>query len=133
MTVTAPMPAAAPASPALAPALVEIHDGERWHPVVPYAQLTPGRGVPVLLGEEQIALFRDPAGALHALAHRDPFSGAHVMARGLLGSRGDVPVLVSPMYKQAFDLRTGECLDEAEAPDGTEARLRVWPTRIRTP
>ncbi|NEA43724.1 nitrite reductase (NAD(P)H) small subunit [Streptomyces sp. SID11385] len=124
-TTTAPAPAGTTPT-----AVVEIHDGERWHPVVPYAHLTPGRGVPVLVDGAQIALFRDHAGSLHALAHRDPFSGAHVMARGLLGSRGGVPVLVSPMYKQAFDLRTGECLDEATAPDGTEARLRVWRVRV---
>ncbi|MEU6444229.1 nitrite reductase (NAD(P)H) small subunit [Streptomyces sp. NPDC047046] len=130
MTTTAPVVATPATTAPLPSAVVEIHDGTRWHPVVPYAHLTPGRGVPVLVDGAQIALFRDQAGAVHALAHRDPFSGAHVMARGLLGSRGGVPVLVSPMYKQAFDLRTGECLDEAVAPDGTEARLRVWRVRV---
>ncbi|GAA2532456.1 nitrite reductase small subunit NirD [Streptomyces koyangensis] len=120
----------APTAPART--LVEIHDGTTWVPVVPYEELTPGRGVPVLLGTEQIALYRDTAGRLYALDHRDPFSGAYVMARGLLGSRAGVPVVASPMYKQVFDLRTGECLDEEGGPEGTSARLRVWPVRTST-
>ncbi|MGV9428274.1 nitrite reductase (NAD(P)H) small subunit [Streptomyces sp. NPDC003656] len=110
--------------------VVEVHDGTRWIPVVPYADLVPGRGVALLLGGEQIALFRDRAGHLHAVGNRDPFSGAQVMSRGLLGSRGATPVVASPMYKQVFDLKTGACLDEPTAPDGTPARLPVW--RVRT-
>jgi len=35
-----------------------------------------------------------------------------VLSRGIVGSRGDVPTVASPMYKQAFDLRTGGCLDD---------------------
>lgn len=76
-----------------------------------------------------MAVFRDRAGALYAVDNRDPFSGAHVMSRGILGSRGDVPTVASPMYKQVFDLRDGRCLDESTAPDGTPAVLRVWPVR----
>ena len=36
-----------------------------------------------------------------------------MLARGIVGTRGDVPFVASPMHKQAFDLRTGECLDDA--------------------
>ncbi|MHA6758494.1 nitrite reductase small subunit NirD [Streptacidiphilus sp. PAMC 29251] len=108
---------------------VEIHDGERWVGVSTLDRLTPGRGVALLLGDHQIAAFRDRAGALYALDNRDPFSGAYVLSRGLIGSRGEVPVLISPMYKQAFDLRTGVCLDEDQAPDGSSSTLRTWPIR----
>ncbi|MFC1402895.1 MULTISPECIES: nitrite reductase small subunit NirD [Streptacidiphilus] len=110
---------------------VEIHDGQHWVQVCELDELLPGRGVAVLLGAEQVALFRDPADGLHALDNRDPFSGAHVLSRGLLGSRGPVQVLVSPMLKQAFDLDTGRCLDEDTAPDGSSATLRRWPVRSR--
>jgi nitrite reductase (NADH) small subunit len=34
------------------------------------------------------------------------------MARGILGSAGDRDTVASPMYKQVFDLRTGECLSD---------------------
>ncbi|MYQ47076.1 Rieske 2Fe-2S domain-containing protein [Streptomyces sp. SID4985] len=134
MTVAAAPPAVTATQ--LAPALghnstvVEVHDGTRWVPVLPYADLVPGRGVAVLLGGEQIALFRDRTGHVHAVGNRDPFSGAQVMSRGLMGSRGATPVVASPMYKQVFDLNTGSCLDEPTAPDGTPARLPVW--RVRT-
>ncbi|MFF3559693.1 nitrite reductase (NAD(P)H) small subunit [Streptomyces sp. NPDC002574] len=110
--------------------LVEIFDGTAWTPACPYEDLIPGRGVAVLITSgEQVALFRDRAGALYAVDNRDPFSGAHVLSRGILGSRGDAPTLASPMYKQVFDLRDGRSLDEDRAPDGTAAVLRVWPVR----
>jgi nitrite reductase (NADH) small subunit len=35
-----------------------------------------------------------------------------VMSRGIVGSRGDVPTVASPMFKQVYDLRTGQCLDD---------------------
>ncbi|MDX3078351.1 nitrite reductase small subunit NirD [Streptomyces sp. NPDC088354] len=110
--------------------VVEIFDGTAWTPACAYEDLIPGRGVAVLTtGGEQVALFRDRAGELYAVDNRDPFSGAHVLSRGILGSRGDAPTLASPMYKQVFDLRDGRCLDEDHAPDGTPAVLRVWPVR----
>ncbi|MFJ6698201.1 nitrite reductase small subunit NirD [Streptomyces sp. NPDC091272] len=105
--------------------------GGEWFGVCDYASLTPGRGVAALVGGEQIALYRDRSGTVHAVGNRDPFSGAHVISRGLLGSRGGVPVVLSPMYKQAFDLRTGVCLDDDETPGGEPATLPVWP--VRTP
>ncbi|GAA1245098.1 hypothetical protein GCM10009665_39900 [Kitasatospora nipponensis] len=109
---------------------VEIHDGSAWTPVCAYDDLIPGRGVAVLsAGGRQVAVFRDRAGALYAVDNRDPFSGAFVISRGILGSRGQAPTVVSPMYKQAFDLRDGRCLDEDTAPDGAPAALRVWPVR----
>ncbi|MFJ8740532.1 nitrite reductase small subunit NirD [Embleya sp. NPDC127516] len=109
--------------------MVEIACGTGWVAVCPYDRLIPGRGVAALIDGEQVAIFRDRTGALYALANRDPFSGAYVMSRGIVGRRGEVPTVASPMYKQVFDLRTGECLDESTAPDGTPAVLRTWPVR----
>jgi len=77
-----------------------------------YDALLPERGVAALVDGRQIALFRTHDGAVLALDNRDPFSGANVLSRGIVGSRGDVPTVASPMYKQVFDLRTGTCLDE---------------------
>lgn len=79
-----------------------------------YEALLPERGVAALLGDRQIALFRTHDGAVYALDNQDPFSGANVLSRGIVGSRGDVPTVASPMYKQVFDLRTGQCLDDPE-------------------
>ena len=69
-------------------------------------------GVAALVGGSAVALLRTHSGEVFALSNVDPFSGASVLSRGIVGSRGDVPVVSSPMYKQAFDLRTGACLDD---------------------
>ncbi|MEU3872379.1 MULTISPECIES: nitrite reductase small subunit NirD [Streptomyces] len=103
---------------------MEIRTGDQWLPACPYETLETGRGVAVLLAGRQVALFRDRGGAVYAVGNRDPFSGAHVISRGLLGSRDGAPVVISPMYKQAFDLRSGACLDEPGA------ALPVWPVRL---
>lgn len=114
--------------------LVELRTGPgRWTAVCRYRDLVPGRGVAVLVGAEQAAVFRDRSGAVYAVQNYDPFGGCHVIARGITGSRSGRLVVISPMYKQAFDLRTGECLDEQATADGSPARLRVWPVRIASP
>ena len=82
--------------------------------VCSYDALLPERGVAALLGEHQIALFRTYDGKVFALGNRDPYSQANVMSRGIVGNRGDVPTVASPMFKQVFDLRTGVCLDDPE-------------------
>ena len=69
-------------------------------------------GVAALVAGQAVAVFRSFDGSVFALSNVDPFSGASVLARGIVGPRGDVPVVTSPMYKQAFDLRTGACLDD---------------------
>ncbi|GAA4153596.1 nitrite reductase small subunit NirD [Actinomadura keratinilytica] len=88
--------------------------GGRWHPVCSYDELIPERGVCALIEGVQVAVFRTFAGELYALSNLDPFSGAHVISRGILGTRGGVPTVASPMYKEVFDLRTGVCLDDPQ-------------------
>ena len=71
---------------------------------------------------------------LFAIDNRDPVSGAYVLSRGIVGSRGGVPTVASPLHKQVYDLRSGHCLDlpgvavarhEARCRDGlVEVRLR---------
>ncbi|GAB4588433.1 nitrite reductase small subunit NirD [Nocardia sp. NPDC127526] len=75
--------------------------------------LIPGRGVAVLLkGGRQAALFLLPDGTLYAVGNIDPFGRAAVMSRGIVGDRGGVPVVASPLLKQAFSLIDGRCLDD---------------------
>ncbi|MEV0587793.1 nitrite reductase small subunit NirD [Nonomuraea sp. NPDC050310] len=93
-----------------------------WTPVCRVADLLPERGACALVGGRQVALFRDHTGHLHALDNLDPFSGAHVLSRGIVGSRGGEPTVASPMHKQVFSLRTGACLDD---PAVTVATYRV--------
>ncbi|MEU6859664.1 nitrite reductase small subunit NirD [Glycomyces sp. NPDC046736] len=81
-----------------------------------FDRLIPGRGVAALLADgSQVAVFRLADDSLYAVSNRDPFSGANVISRGLTGDRGGEPVVMSPLLKQAFSLKTGACLDDAAA------------------
>ncbi|WP_040797898.1 nitrite reductase small subunit NirD [Nocardia higoensis] len=78
--------------------------------------LIPGRGVAVLLrGGRQAALFLMADGTLSAVGNIDPFGRAAVMSRGIVGDRGGIPVVASPLLKQAFSLIDGHCLDDESA------------------
>ena len=85
-----------------------------WRSICPDAHLPVDRGVAALVDGEQVAVFRTSDAQLHAVSNLDPFSGAMVMSRGIVGSRGDRPTIASPIFKQVFDLETGRCLDDAE-------------------
>jgi nitrite reductase (NADH) small subunit len=97
----------------------------RWSAVCAYSRLEPERGVAALIDGAQVAIFRLHNGELFAIGHRDPFSGAHVMSRGIVGTRNDTPTVASPMHKQIYDLRTGECLDVPGI------RVPTYPVRCR--
>ncbi|MEJ3743734.1 nitrite reductase small subunit NirD [Actinomycetes bacterium KLBMP 9797] len=86
---------------------------QRWTAVCPYGRVDPERGVAALIDGEQVAIFRTFDGTLYAIGNRDPIGGAYVMSRGIVGTRGDAPTVASPLHKQVYDLRTGECLDQA--------------------
>jgi nitrite reductase (NADH) small subunit len=96
----------------------------RWVAACRLHDLLPERGVAALFGDVQVALFRLHDDSVHAVGNLDPFSAANVLSRGIVGTRGVAPVVVSPMHKQAFDLTTGACLD---APG---VRVPVYSTRV---
>lgn len=85
-----------------------------WTDVCTVDRLWVDRGAAALVQGEQVAIFRLADGEIVAVGHRDPFTGANVIARGIVGSRQDVPTVASPLHKQVFDLRTGRCLDDPE-------------------
>jgi nitrite reductase (NADH) small subunit len=85
----------------------------RWIDVCAVDDIVPDTAVCVLVGKRQIAVIRFGAAAdLYALDNFDPFSKAFVLSRGIVGDRGGAPKIASPIYKQSFDLRTGQCLDD---------------------
>ncbi|PSJ29251.1 nitrite reductase (NAD(P)H) small subunit [Streptosporangium nondiastaticum] len=112
-----PAPASAPApARASVPASLRVEAllGRRWHALCELGDLTPGRGVAVLLPDgQQAAVFVDRAGRAYAIGNQDPFSGAFVLARGPLGSAGGRPYVTSPPAGRRFDLTDGRCLDDA--------------------
>src|SRR5262245_14622040 len=102
-----------------------LNDVQVWTVACPYDYLIPNRGVGVLLDDgRQAALFRLDDGSLHAVGNIDPFCGAAVMSRGIVGDRGGRPTVQSPIKKQAFALDNGICLDDPDV------ALPVYATRI---
>jgi nitrite reductase (NADH) small subunit len=102
----------------------------RWETVCRYERLLPERGSAALLpggavGEPvQVALVRTHDGIVYAVGNVDPYSHAAVLSRGIVGDRGGVPTVTSPVYKQAFSLVDGRCLDEPEV------SVPTYPVRI---
>lgn len=103
-----------------------------WLAVCRLQDLVPERGAAVIVSGRQAAVFRTVDDDVHAIGNRDPFSQAFVLARGIVGTRGDRVVVASPMYKQAFDLVTGECLDApGVAVEAYDARVRDGVVELR--
>lgn len=96
----------------------------RWIDVCAVEEILPDTGVCALIGERQIAVVR-AGDRIYALDNFDPFSKAFVLSRGIVGDKGGAPKIASPIYKQSFDLRTGQCLDDPEV------SIRVHPVRVR--
>lgn len=95
-----------------------------WTDVCSVSRTTPDRGFAVLVDECPVAVFVLTGGDVYAVDHVDPFSGAPVMARGLVGSAGSTPTVASPLHKQRFELTTGRCIDDPAV------SIDVWPARI---
>jgi nitrite reductase (NADH) small subunit len=94
-----------------------------WVTVCAFDDLLPERGVAALVGAVQVAVFRTFDDELYAIGNVDPFTGASVLSRGIVGSRAGQPTVASPLHKQVFDLGTGACLDD----DAT--RVASYPVR----
>ncbi|MFP3464104.1 nitrite reductase small subunit NirD [Leifsonia sp. SIMBA_070] len=83
-----------------------------WVTACEVGDLEPSWGEAVLLRMRQIAVFLLGPREVYAVSHEDPDGGAPVMARGIVGSRGDRPTIASPLHKQVYDLGTGECFTD---------------------
>jgi nitrite reductase (NADH) small subunit len=95
-----------------------------WHRVCAVEDLELSWGEAALVAGRQVALFRTGPGEVFAVAQEDPATGAFVMARGILGSRGARPTIASPLHKEVYDLETGECFGNEDL------RLAAYGTRI---
>jgi nitrite reductase (NADH) small subunit len=85
----------------------------QWITVCSESDLTADTGVCAIHKGEQVAIFKPAlANELFAVSNFDPFGKANVISRGIIGSIGDCLVVASPLYKQHFNLRTGECLED---------------------
>lgn len=97
---------------------------EKWISICQESELIKNIGVCALLGEQQIAVFKMNNGDIHAIDNYDPFSDANVLSRGICGDIKGQAVVASPIYKQHFNLSTGQCLEEESV------RLSIYSVRI---
>jgi nitrite reductase (NADH) small subunit len=98
-----------------------------WTTACAYERLAPCRGVGVLMPDgTQVALFRLTDGSVWAIGNVDPWSGAAVMSRGIVGDRAGRACVQSPIKKQAFAFDDGSCLDDEAV------RVPVYLTRVNT-
>lgn len=93
--------------------------------VCPVDRLIAGRGVAALLPDgRQVAVYTLDDGEVHAVCNIDPVARAAVMSRGLVGDRGGVPAVISPIGKQAYALEDGRGLDDPSR------GISVFPARV---
>jgi len=105
---------------ALAPAAL----GSEWHTACALDDLEPSWGEALFIWGKQIALFLISPDEIYAVSHRDAATNAFVMARGIVGSKGDRPTVASPLLKHVYDLGTGECYTDPSL------ALEIFPTRV---
>ncbi|WP_309069813.1 nitrite reductase (NAD(P)H) small subunit [Microbacterium sp.] len=128
-----------------------------WVRVCRVTDLEVERGRAALLGgRTQIALFLLADGTVRAVSNYDPYGGAHVLSRGIVGTkslgntsqpsgntvlsdsahdasrdpdaREEIPTIASPLHKQAWDLRTGMVVET----QGRDPRdIAVLPVAVR--
>ena len=92
-----------------------------WISICQDNDLLTNTGLCALHENEQVAIFKvglpeesDYDQDLFAISNYDPIGKANVLSRGILGNIGEHLVVASPLYKQHFDLTTGECLEDPE-------------------
>jgi nitrite reductase (NADH) small subunit len=95
-----------------------------WVAVCKLSDIVPDTGVCALVHGQQVAVFRLADDSVYAIDNLDPFSNANVLSRGIVGDLKGELVVASPIYKQHFNLTTGQCLEEADV------RIAVYPVRV---
>lgn len=92
------------------------------------SDLTEGVGVAALLSENrQAAIFRvdtNDGEQVFAVDNVDPYTGAGVLSRGIVGEVEGRPTIASPLLKQKFYLDSGESLQ------GDSVSIRTYPVTI---
>ncbi len=107
-----------------------VDDLEVWFSICNADTVSLDRGIAALVDGYPIAIFRlapvdaGSSESWHAVDHLDPRTGTPTIARGLVGSVGDRPVVAAPLHKERYDLVTGACLDDPEL------ALRVHDVRV---
>ena len=111
--------------------MVQALPKTKWVDICAIADIAPNTGVCALVSGEQVAIFRvGDTNDVYALSNYDPFSKAFVISRGIVGDRNGITKVASPIYKQNFNLATGQCLDDETVSLVTYA-ARVMEERVQ--
>jgi len=90
-----------------------MSNDKQWIDVCHVNDLQPDSGICALIKGKQVGLFYNPrASAVYAISNYDPFGQVNILSRGLMGDINGIPMVSSPLYKQHFNLLTGQCLDD---------------------
>ncbi len=90
----------------------------KWTNICNIEDIVPDMGRCALFNDKQVAIFRikdrtnTGKDTLYAISNHCPFSEANTLSRGIIGSFTDKTVVASPLYKQHFDLESGQCLED---------------------
>lgn len=96
-----------------------------WIDVCAIGDLQPDSGVCALVAGKQVALFYlSKSQEVFAVSNFDPIGKANVLSRGMIGDLGGEPMLVSPLYKHHYRLKTGVCFEY------DDVTIATYPVRI---
>ncbi|VTY11866.1 nitrite reductase small subunit NirD [Rothia dentocariosa] len=95
-----------------------------WVRICSESELEENWGEVALVKGQQYAIFKTKHG-YYACDHRDPNSQSLVIARGIVGEKDGHSTIASPLYKEVYDLTTGECVS------GADYTIGVYPLEVR--
>jgi nitrite reductase (NADH) small subunit len=87
-------------------------------------ELTPYQGCSAMVDGEQVALFYIPSAGVFAVQNWDPIGQAFVISRGIVGDVKGQLCVASPLYKQHFCLKSGQCIEN------DDVKLGVYPVSV---
>jgi len=101
------------------------NDGDQWQDICALENIIPNCGVCALINDKQIAIFRiGQSEEIYAIDNYDPIGNANVLSRGIVGDIQGEIVVASPLYKQHFNLKNGQCLEDVDV------RLNTYSSRV---
>lgn len=90
-------------------------DKATFESICDIANIVPGTGVCALFNGEQVAIFRPTdAEEVFAISNTDPYAQSNVLSRGLICQHKDELWVASPLKKQRFNLKTGQCMEDEQ-------------------
>ena len=102
----------------------------KWIDICAVTDLQADSGVCALVADKQVAIFYMPKNnAVYAIDNYDPFGKVQVLSRGLVGDIKGEPMVSSPLYKQHFSLKTGQCFEDESVKNDVYA-IRIENNRV---